>query len=203
MTTTRWQSIHVHRFCFLVAVALATTALPAKAGPFGFEMGMTVKQVQTLVKLPPPDARGGFVLKTAPKPHRAFESYYLIFSPKTGLAKIGAAGKDITVTGAGHALRTAFESMEKSLSAKYGRSERQDKIDSRSVWNGPGDWMQALLKEERVLLAFWNGSEGQLPDNLQVIFLEAKALSPSAGYLMLYYEFSNFNELKDAADEAL
>jgi len=187
----------------LTTFALAATALPAVAGPFGFEMGMTVKQVQALVKLEPGDSPGVFFARTAPKPHPAFQGYALVFSPKTGLAKVGGLGREITVTGAGLDLRNAFDALEKSLSAKYGASERLDELDPRSVWKGPSDWMEALGREERALEATWDGREGQLPDGIQVILLRAKALSSSAGVLMLAYEFRNFRELKHAEDQSL
>jgi hypothetical protein len=187
----------------LATFGIAVVALPAMAGPFGFQMGMSVKQVQALVKLEPSPVPGTYLAKTAPKPYPTFEGYLLAFSPKTGLAKVVAVGNEVKVAGTGLGLRHSFDDMERTLSAKYGGSEVKDELDPRSIWSGPGDWMQALNREERVLSARWYGSEGPLPDGIQAIELQAKAVSSSAGRLLLTYEFSNFSDFRDALDKSL
>ena len=204
MTSTMQNTAQVRRiFMGLAAFALAATAIPAKAGPFGFEKGMTTKQVQALVKLEPAPIPGSFVAKTAPKPHWAFEVYMLIFSPKTGLAKVGAIGKEVTVAETGFALRRVFDDMEKSLSAKYGKSTVKDELALGSLYSGQGHWMEALRREERVLEARWDGGEGQLPDGIRTIVLKAAAESSRSGRLAIQYEFSNYQEFWDTLNQSL
>jgi hypothetical protein len=69
------------------------------SGPFGFDKGMTRSQVIQLVGNDAVDAKNSdadtLVIKTAPKPHPAFENYMLVFSPKDGLVKLIAIGNTI------------------------------------------------------------------------------------------------------------
>ncbi len=184
-------------------LALALVALPAEAGPFGFEMGMTIEQVRRVVKLEPVDGKGRFLARTAPKPHPAFEAYALAFSPTTGLAKVIALGKDIETKDTGLELRRAFDDLRQSLDAKYGNGERTDLLTAGSTMPSPSWWMLKLNAGEQVLEGLWKASDLPLPDNLRSILLRAEARSLSQGILVLSYEFTNYTDLKAAEDEAL
>lgn len=54
--------------------------------------------------------------------------------------------------------------------------------------------MMGLLKEERVLLSYW---EKGLPNHIHLIALETKALSNEKGYVVLSYEFDGWDEYAD------
>lgn len=90
-------------------VATATFA-QEPSGPFGLRKGMPQEQVIELV------GRGAVKetkndtirLLTVPKPHTKFDLYSLIFSPKDGLLKIVAYGKDIRTNSFGESLHDAF-----------------------------------------------------------------------------------------------
>jgi hypothetical protein len=134
-------------------------------------------------------------LTTVPKSHRAFELYSLTFSPKDGLLKIIAYGKDITTNGFGNAVHDYFIEIRDALSHTYGQPDITiDDVKSGSIWTEPQDWMIGLRKEERELATSWGKS---LPNRIYGIVLEAKALSSEKGYLVLSYEFEGWGEYLD------
>src|SRR5690242_8473129 len=95
----------------LVLTVCQSTAQVA-SGPFGFERGMTLAQLSsllgnnTLVKSSKP-----YMWQTtaAPKPHPSFESYLLIISPTDGLLKVIASGLTVDTSDSGTEVRQAFE----------------------------------------------------------------------------------------------
>lgn len=134
---------------------------------------------------------------TVPKPHAALEFYSLIFSPKTGLLKVVAYGKDIKISVYGEAVRSAFVEIRDAIANSYGPADiNVDNLKRGSIWNEPGEWMMALYKAERLLLVGW-GTKTTLPNQLLGIVLEAKALSTEKGFLSLAYEFNGWNEYVD------
>lgn len=180
------------------------------AGPFGFEWGMTKDQVIKLVgqrALKPDDGDPDdlLTLTTAPKPHPNFEVYLLTISPQRGLVKLSAIGTTIATTRDGDTLKDRFNEISNTLRQTYGTPLSQyDFADSGSIWNQPEYWMMGLLKHERRLTTFWKLSED--PKHIDMICLEAKALTTTTGYLILGYEFEGFNEYntlkKEKADTA-
>jgi hypothetical protein len=158
-------------------------------------MGMSERAVRALVPL---DSIGGkkgfFKAARVPKPHSAFESYTLAISPKQGLCKVVAIGVDIRTSVYGAELVSQFDAIEQMVTEKYGRAQRHDFLRSGSIWNEPRDWMMGLLKKERALTTFWTREEiPALPPALGAIELEANALSSEKGYLILSFEFANFD----------
>ena len=55
--------------------------------------------------------------------------------------------------------------------------------------------MMGLLKEERHLASTW---ETPLPNHINDIVIEAKALSQEKGYIILTYEFDGWDAYVDA-----
>ncbi len=179
-------------FLFLLLACYPTWA----AGPFGFEPGVTKDQIIALlgkstIKMSQGDS---YILSTAPKPHPDFEEYLLVISPSKGLLKVAAYSKDIETSTYGDRLKQTFEEIHAALTAKYGRSRKLDFLREGSIWNEEQDWMMGLLKEERVLSAYWTVGK----DNVQVIALSARASSRSTGTIRLAYEFTGFTEWADA-----
>jgi hypothetical protein len=166
-------------------------------GPFGFEKGMTVQQVISLVGAGAIKSRKAdhLVVTTAPKPHSAFEEYSLAFSPKEGLLKVVAIGKDIETDGYGLELQNAFADMVKGVSAKYGLPETHDRHHG-DLFRDADQWMMALLDKDRVLISFWQCSPPV--NNVKMIEAEAVASSTSKGYVTVGFEFSGWNEYFDA-----
>ena len=171
----------------------------AKPGPFGFECGMTKEQVIALVGKDAAKATGQDVLElsTAPRPHPAFDSYMLIFSPEKGLLKIQAYGAPIATNGFGEEVHRAFIEIRDAVSKTYGEPKTIDYLRSGSIWKEPEDWMMGLLKKERVLLSVWDmGSAG--PNHIEMVTLEADGRSTEKAWLSLGYHFEGFPAYVDS-----
>jgi hypothetical protein len=143
-----------------------------------------------------------------PTPYEDFESYSFVISPKQGLCKVAAIGKDISADSFGSAVHSSFDSLDEQLTKKYGKSAGLlDAVKPGSMWQEPQYWMMGLDKQERYLTDDWSSKKNPLPDNLEDIVLQAKASSTNVGYLLLSYEFDNFSscldERKDATSKGL
>jgi hypothetical protein len=185
--------------------------LPAADGPFGLQAGLSKAQVEQMLGASLQPIEGAtflFTTRKLPKPHPSFESYALLVTPGTGLCQIRAIGADIASSSHGLDLRGAFDSMYSSLSEIYGHGQKLDQLLPGSIWHDPQDWMMGLLKKERILQAEWSaGSGSTMRNNLQEVYLVAKATSGDTGYLLLQYNFSNDpqcqEELKNGQRDSL
>ncbi len=183
-----------------LAVVLLLTVFffsEAKAGPFGLEMGMSLKDIEGN---PEKIGNGKYKLTNVPKPHSAFESYIVQVAPKSGLSWIKAIGKNISTSAYGTSLKSAFSEMEEKLENNYGDYKKMQFLMPGSIWDEPRDWMMALIKNERGHASVWNAEEGStLPPDLDTVGLIASALSRDTGYLSIEYYFKN----KEAAEAEL
>ena len=192
----------------LASPYLAVAQASSSGGPFGLRMAMSQAELSRIGKLEQLKGSNVFSIARVPKPHNAFESYAVIFTPSQGLCKVAGIGKTIETSAHGVQLKSAFESMEEALTRKYGNHKRNDFLSPGSIWDEPEDWMMGLQQKDRYLSTFWDEEEkSTLADNIEAISLETIGLSRTSGFLRLSYEFSNFGacsaELDMEADEAL
>ncbi len=182
----------------LLLFARSSAAQPLNVGPFGFQYGMTMDEVVQLVGRNAIERRGehSLTLKTAPKPHPAFESYEVCISPRKGLLKIEAIGKTVPTNRFGSEVQDEFLRIRTALEHVYGTAEIYDHLKEKSIWSERADWMMSLLKKERVLTAFWMSPKSL--NHISAIELEAHSLTISAGYLLLGYEFDGWDEFADS-----
>ncbi|BAI80354.1 conserved hypothetical protein [Deferribacter desulfuricans SSM1] len=181
----------------IVIVFMAFMVSDAMAGPFGLRKGMSLKEIGGK---PERIGNGIYKLIKVPKPHSAFEAYIVKVAPKGGLCWIKAIGKDIATSSYGIELKSAFQEMEKKLTAIYGEHETIDDLLPNSIWNEPSDWMMGLIKKERILIAIWDSEKGShLPSDLKQVGLIAGATSGNTGYIAVEYSFTN----KDSCDAEL
>jgi hypothetical protein len=176
-----------------VGAVLHTAAL---AGPFGLEMGMSLKDLQAFTTLRP-DGLHRFVTKTLPNGHPELADYGLTVTPLHGLCKISASTEVISTGADGVELQSAFDRLHSALTKRYGTSKRHDRLRSDSALSRPDDWMMALLKKDRTLVAYWTGQDIRLPNSISVVMLETVAAGTSFGYIYLAYEFKNSSECLD------
>ena len=167
------------------------------AGPFGLDMGMSIKQIDPNAEEIAPYT---YKIKSVPKPHSAFESYVVKVSPKCGLCWIKAIGKDISTSTYGIELKSSFYDLKERLEKVYGESETTDMLFYGSIWNEPNDWMMGLIKNERILCSFWEKEKGlDLKENIKVVALAAMPINQNKGYLTIEYSFIN----KDTCDKEI
>ena len=128
-------------------------------------------------------------------------------APPNGSDTVGI-GHTIQTSVYGVELQTAFDSLEKKLSATYGKGKRTDFLMPDSIWNEPRDWMQSFLNRERYLLKVWSSEHGStLADSLMSVGLVVGALDVNSGNISIEYSFENIAsaeaEISAAEDEAL
>lgn len=174
-------------------------------GPFGLWMGMGLSDICGDVEELAPFKYRIYVV---PKPHSAFDFYVLKVTPDHGLSWIKAVGKNVKTSCYGIELKSAFESMLARLSKVYGEADVSDFLMYESIWSEPRDWMQALEKGERVLLAKWGDDQSVvLKDHIKFVWLTASAVNDELGYISVEYEFNNGaaadSEIFDMEDDAL
>lgn len=173
-------------------------SIPGMSGPFGLKMGMSLKEIGGD---PKEIGRGRYIITNVPKPHSAFAEYAIIVAPKCGLGKIVARGEIMKTSVYGTDLENEFDTMEKKLEASYGKHSKHDFLKAGSIWREPNEWMMALKKKERVLLAGWTKEGGSsLSDDIAEIILETCALSEKEGFIMVSYYFSNSDACLDEID---
>ena len=149
------------RFIFGVLILFISVSL--NAGQFGLKMGMKLNQIDKHAK-----KLGNDIYEiTVPKPHSLFNLYIVRISPTKGLYWLKAISKDISTSVYGTELVSEFDDLEKKLKKVYGENKRLDFLQYESIWNEPKDWMMALMKKERTLIAYWDKSTKFKPkDNL-------------------------------------
>lgn len=185
--------------CFVITLFSSSLLY---AGPFGLEMGMTLKQIQKITDAKPTKSTNVYVVKKVPKQHNSIEYYNLFIGSKSGLCKINAVSKDISTSSYGTEFMSSFEAMENSLKAKYGENKKYDYLKRDSIWSKDNEWTMALKLKERILVAFWDKEIGaNMSDSIVGIELEANGLSQQTGYYTLSYQFSNFSECKDEREK--
>ena len=173
----------------------ASTTPSSQGAPFGLSMGTSEKALRAVIALDSVKGqRGVFSTAHLPKSLPEFEEYTLVVSPKEGLCKVSAIGRNISTSVYGSEGKQVFDRIDEMVAEKYGRGKRFDFLRSGSIWNEPRDWMMGLLKKERVLVSFWDPKEGSsLPPTISNIGLELIALSTEKAYVRLSFEFFNFD----------
>ena len=181
----------------LIALVLLATFAVAQNGPFGFQYGMTKGQVSALIGAKNvKQSSNDLVVEvlTAPKPHPAFESYFLIFSDK-GLVKILASGKNIT-DNYGDDTKRQVNTIKEAISEKYGTANVIDYLRYGSIWKEPNEWTMGVYKKERTLMTYWNLRSAPV-NHITFISLDVAAVNSGTTYLQLTYEFEGFEEYID------
>lgn len=175
------------------------------AGPFGLEMGMSLKEIGGK---PEKIGPGKYKITVVPKPHSAFQFYVVQVAPVGGLCYIKAMGNQIETSVYGSELKSDFSEMEGKLEKSYGEHKTVDSLREGSIWHEPNEFMMSMLKKERKLMAFWFADAGSIfSDNILKVTLSASAVLQDRGILSIDYLFSNVEscdvELAAKEDDAL
>lgn len=175
-----------------LAIIVLAQAANAEPGPFGLEMGMTLKDIGGS---PEQFSKGKYTITTVPKPHSAFERYVVKVGPKSGLCYIKAVGKPVETNAYGLELSSVFNNMSAKLTQIYGKQKKMDLLLPGSIWNEPNDFMMGLLKDERKLYEIWSAeNKSNLTGSLESVILGAKATSKDTGIIVIDYTFKNEKE---------
>ena len=127
------------------------------------------------------------------------ERYTLVFGKTQGLAKVICNTPNSATSAYGEDVTNEFRKIESALIKKYGKpTSSYDFLRQGSIWKEQRYWTMGLLKGERNLLSVWSTKKGvKLPENLQGILVKAVAVDTEKFYIMVSYEFNNFNEVME------
>jgi hypothetical protein len=149
---------------------------------FGLWPLMRIYEMRTLVPDLIVDLGFPFFGTQVPEPNRYFEYYALDLSPVGGLGRVTAVGPAIRDDQSGRRTRLEFQLLRSLLQSKYGTGQTFDYLHTGSSLAEAGDWMNALLQNERTLAHIWDFGEHSavLPPGLPIIRLAAipERLSP-------------------------
>lgn len=167
-------------------------------------MGTTISQLSKMGAIYDDEA-GLYVVRNPPVKNNSFDEILVLASPRVGVCKVVGLGKEMIVSGDGQALRSAFSNFNNILNTKYGvATSKFDYLKSSSIWNDSNDWMMGLRMKDRTLAHYWMRSKGaKLTNNIGALMLEAKALSSTKGYIVVGYEYTNYdkcNQEKEVRD---
>jgi hypothetical protein len=174
----------------LLACHMAAGTLQAqetsRSAPFGIPFGATAKDLVPFAGLLSPGEQGLIRVHAAPKPVAEFDDYQVQISPTLGVCEVYGFGKSVAVNGFGEPIRASFDSLSKTLSAKYGEVYQYvDAAKTGSVWTGPTDWTMGLYVRERKVERIWLNPTAY-PD-IRAVWLFVSAESPLSARLTLAY----------------
>jgi hypothetical protein len=179
-----------------VAVAPVTTPFaPIKSyeGPFGLAMGISTSELVDVLgfKVSPdnPNVYSG----TPPKPVTGM-SYIVIATKEQGLCKIAASIDLENINATGDQIKSETDRITEIIEVKYGKHTDKYDFAGQDVYKRNSQYWMMGLKEDAVTYAYaWDGSKKgvHLPNNLIEIFVKAKGVSMSQGYVNISYTFDN------------
>lgn len=178
----------------LIRTALATFLLAfatdASAQAFGVEKGTQLDNLEGVQELQP-----FYYAIEVPKPHSEFLGYSAFATPETGVCKVLGISKQYENDRYGADVRRAYSTLHGALEGIYGAHINFDFIKYGALWDDADEWVMSIRQNERFYSDFWNEeSEANLSEGLLSISLKVKAASSDTSYILLTYEFDNFDE---------
>jgi hypothetical protein len=168
----------------------------ASNGPFGVQMGMSVKKLVNCSKVP---GRSFYDCATLPKTHSAFGSYIVKAIEPVGVCWVKAIGNEIENDAYGTKLRDSVDQLADQLGLTYGseKKEKWDRLLTGSRWKDSDDWMMGLYKEERMYAFFWQFERPEKND-VKELAVFAVGTGPGSGRADVEFTFANKTQCEDA-----
>ncbi len=183
-------------FATLATAAAATVLLiasPALAGPFGVEKGTPKSQLNILRVVDESTPFKTYEISVT-QPNGEISFYDVDLTDKTGVCRLTAFGNSHYDDNTGAAIRPVFNSFKDALTKKYGKSDDFDYLHDGSKLTAPDQFSEGLDSGERSLISFWDSDTTTMPADIQSISLEAEAIDKTSTYVVVTYEYSNFND---------
>ena len=175
----------------VAAVLLAAGTVAAFAGPFGFEMGMTLEQVQRACGGRRPEHIEDDMYSISPtKKHSSLSMYVAYISPTEGLCAVLAGTEEIRLDPAIAPVKNKFYEIEGALSRSYGKSVLTDDLPS---WT---NWLYGLKEGSSKLEAQWSPNR----NGIVKIVLSAKAETLYTARIYVVYVFANYEKVEAQKD---
>ena len=179
----------------------------AVAGPFGLNMGDSVRKIKSLGIVLEKDEEFRYTARSLPKGSSDMDIYSFLITPVHGLCEVGAGAYITDASKYGTEYKDTFKKFKKSLRKKYGSSTDYDFLKVGSIWDAPNEYSMSLFQDERVLSSYWPEEGGVIrKDNIDSISLRASGVGRDYGLVMIKYEYANaekcrqFESEKDSAE---
>lgn len=171
--------------CLLFVSVIVGSVL---AGPFGIEMGDSLKKLEEDGLAPTAISSAGYYYITPKNTHPDFERYLVRIDIDEGVFFIKAIGKDISDNKYGTNTKSKFDDIRKGLERTYGKSELTNILMPKALWKDADEWLMSIRQSERFYMAHWDTKVGSLiPQGYESIYLAVDATSSTKGYLVIEY----------------
>jgi hypothetical protein len=174
----------------LIALSLLLLAVPSVcfAGPFGFEAGMSRKEIIDKLGAGAVVSQVGdsVTFNTAPTKSAYFSEYLCIFDQNNQLDSVTATSKPLKTKQAGEDLRDEFERLKSALAEKYG----VPLYTAGSPASGT-KWEERIGQD--FTNAVWDGGSPQAKtSHIEKIILSIQVGTAEYGIFELVYYFDNW-----------
>jgi hypothetical protein len=176
---------------FILPMIMVVIGLALNAGPFGFEKGMTAKQMKNK----------GIGIERFKNDLYEFTNvdggdyrFFGLIDNDKGLYFLRVSTDNIFTNSYGLQIKLKYDEIVDIMISKYGKPTTDINILlPGSIWNEVNDFMMALFKEERCLITSWEFEQGEI----EAIFVEVKAISTNEAIVMIDYYFSGQSEIEE------
>ena len=185
--------------------AFATTLLAFGTAladaPFGFELNAHPAdydycEATALAEL--------YKCESSPRPHSAFDLYFLHYVDGLGLCKLSAVGKSAANDNYGSKSRKKADELAQHISRKYGpHTNKQDSLLPGSFWDEPRYWMMGVNVEDRYYRYYWTEAEGyKKVGDVTAIKVAVRAAGPDSGYVVATFELSAISRCVESKEQS-
>lgn len=173
--------------CSAALISIVSFTPSLAAGPFGFEQGALPADYGCVKS-----KSEGVYTCDAPKPHPAFETYVVQAEEAVGICWVKGIGLTIATSGSGTSLRSKAEEIAGQIASTYGKyTDTSNTVTIGSIWDKYEDWTMASLKQELIYFFQWKLTGAKQLNNVETIFVSAKASGKNEGYPIVEFAFTN------------
>ncbi|MCM1531723.1 MAG: hypothetical protein NC048_04190 [Bacteroides sp.] len=132
-------------------------SLPAIAGPFGIDMGMSLSEVKQVCRTVPVWIKDDVYEIVPPNTNNQFETYYVRIDSDYGVYWLKAIGQNVYTNKYGEELKSVFDRLVESIKRTYGDRDlyQFNSVKENSFWKKDKDFMYSLMNGDRTLEALW------------------------------------------------
>lgn len=182
----------------VAAIVILVVSATAFAGPFGLDMGMTLKDVGEVCLDEPEYIADDRYYIQPKKSHPLFEGYVVWINEDCGLYYIKGISKEIRTTDYGTEVKQEFTKLLSPLERKYGKFKRIDRLskDTPSYNRTDKDWMRTIADGSRTYEAHWEAKESNIKEFEGLVSIATgikteKTYVTNKAYIWIEYGFIN------------
>ena len=178
----------------LIALLMMISAM-LFAGPFGMEFGWSLEELEESgVYTWMPDKQGSVTSYYAnPSKSHSMLSYYIVFiDDEYGLVEVRALSDECYSE---YQIRNVYDMLKPQLSSVYGEPEEIDEISWNSDWDGPENFIRAMLYGDRVLISMWYPEPSE--NGVERVFLGVLPNDEYSAYVAVEYYSKDFDKMME------